>query len=218
MLKKDNIFSTFICYRRKEKKGDFEMPVGSYIARIIYEYLSNSGIIVCYDVESFQIAEDYKKRTLKILDQIRCFILILTPDLLTRCVNDPNDDVYRELMYAVKRYQRELEDPSIPDQNKLRFIPIIPDSLFDYEKHIPKELEPQIRNMIQGNTASEIQFCKRGFHDDINRELLNLIEGELSSNSIDQINNKFRERKRDLIDFDLSKQKTIIGRLVEKFH
>ncbi len=32
-------YTTFICYRRKEY-GDTERPIGSYVARIIYEYLS----------------------------------------------------------------------------------------------------------------------------------------------------------------------------------
>lgn len=86
--------------------------------------------------------------------------------------------------------------------------------MFDYEKHIPKEIAPQIRKILE-NTASEIQFCKRGFHDDMNRELLSLIETALSANSIDLINDKSRERKRDLIDSDLSIQKTFIGRLVK---
>lgn len=191
------------------------MPVGSYIARIIYEYLSNSGIAVCYDVESFPPAENFIEQTIKILDQIRCFILVLTPDLLPRCL-EQNDAVYRELIHAVDRYQKEHEDFSIPNQSKFRFIPIIPDSLFDYEKDIPKDIDPRIRKILE-NTASEIQFCKRGFHDDINRELLSLIETALSANSIDIINDKSRERKRDLIDLNLPIQKTFIGRLIEKF-
>ena len=47
-------YTTFICYRRKEY-GDTERPIGSYLARIIYEYLSKKEISVCYDVESFPL-------------------------------------------------------------------------------------------------------------------------------------------------------------------
>lgn len=118
MLKTDNKFSTFICYRRKERKGNLEMPVGSYIARKIYEYLSKEGISVCYEVKNFQLADIYKERTFEILEQVRY-------------VNRQNDDVYLELMHAVTRYLKKHEDSSIHPQSRFRFIPIILDSFHD---------------------------------------------------------------------------------------
>lgn len=129
-------YTTFICYRRKEY-GDTERPIGSYVARIIYEYLSKKEISVCYDVESFPRGRNYQEKTTEFLDQVRCFILILTPDLLSRCLNKDNDDVYLEVMHAISRYHKEKEDSSIPYQNKFLFLPINPDSLFFYENMFP---------------------------------------------------------------------------------
>ena len=107
------------------------------MARIIYEYLSKKEISVCYDVESFPRGRNYQEKTTEFLDQVRCFILILTPDLLSRCLNKDNDDVYLEVMHAISRYHKEKEDSSIPYQNKFLFLPINPDSLFFYENMFP---------------------------------------------------------------------------------
>lgn len=220
MFKLKKQFTTFICYRRTEKRGNLEMPVGSYIARIIYEYLSQNGIKVCYDIETFKPSEDYKERTSEILEQIRCFILILTPNLLNRCVNklqDDEDDVYRELMIAISKYQKEQNDTAIPKQNKFRIITINPDSLFDYDKHIPKSIDSQIICRLKSTNVCDIQFCKTDFKNHM-QGLLMIIKDTLRDNNlIDMINNKYCEQKQDIINTSLSLQKKFIGRLVEKF-
>lgn len=208
-------YTTFICYRRKEY-GDTERPIGSYVARIIYEYLSKKEISVCYDVESFPRGRNYQEKTIEFLNQVRCFILILTPDLLSRCLNKDNDDVYLEVMHAINRYHKEKEDSSIPYQNKFLFLPINPDSLFFYEKHVPSNIDPRIKEILKNNMA-DVNFSKYGFHDDIERELVSPIISVLSANTIDEINYKPRENKQNLIDVNLPIQKTFIGRIMWKF-
>ena len=208
-------YTTFICYRRKEY-GDTERPIGSYVARIIYEYLSKKGVSVCYDVESFSRGRNYQEQTIEFLNQVRCFILILTPDLLSRCLNKDNDDVYLEIMHAISRHHKEKEDSSIPYQNKFLFLPINPDSLFCYEKHVPSNIDSRIKEILKNN-ISDVNFSKYAFHDDMERELILPIINLLSANTIDEINYRPRENKQDLINTNLPIQKTFIGRIMENF-
>lgn len=208
-------YTTFICYRRKEY-GDTERPIGSYVARIIYEYLSKKGVSVCYDVESFSRRRNYQEQTIEFLNQVRCFILILTPDLLSRCLNKDNDDVYLEIIHAISRCHKEKEDSSIPYHNKFLFLPINPDSLFCYEKHVPSNIDSRIKEILK-NSISDVNFSKYAFHDDMERELVLPIINLLSANTIDEINYRPRENKQDLIDTNLPMQKTFIGRIMENF-
>jgi hypothetical protein len=208
-------YTTFICYRRKEY-GDTERPIGSYVARIIYEYLSKKEISVCYDVESFPLGRNYQEKTIEYLDQVRCFILILTPDLLSRCLNKDNDDVYLEVMHAISRYHKEKEDSSIPYQNKFLFLPINPDSLFFYDKHVPSNIDPRIKEILKNNMA-DVNFSKYAFHHDIERELVSPIINVLSANTIDEINYRPRENKQDIVAKYLPIQNNFIGRIIAKF-
>lgn len=208
-------YTTFICYRRKEY-GDTERPIGSYVARIIYEYLSKKGVSVCYDVESFPLGRNYQETTIEFLNQVRCFILILTPDLLSRCINKDNDDVYLEIMHAISRCHKEKKDSSIPYQNKFLFLPINPDSLFFYEKHVPSNIDPRIKEILKNNMAY-INFSNDDFHGHMERKLVSPIINVLSANTIDEINYKPRENKKNLIDTNLPIQNNFIGRIMEKF-
>lgn len=67
------------------------------------------GISVCYDVESFPYGSNYIEEATRIIEnQIRCFILILTPRTLERCANKDVDPVYNELMIALSKYRKEM--------------------------------------------------------------------------------------------------------------
>lgn len=98
MIKDKNYFTVFICYRRKEDKG---APIGSYLARILYEYLKNNNISAFYDVECLGFGDDYRKLTKYYIEtQVRYFILILTPDIFNRCSNS-DDAVFNEIRLAI---------------------------------------------------------------------------------------------------------------------
>lgn len=56
-------YTTFICYRRKEY-GDTERPIGSYVARIIYEYLSKKGFLYVMMWKVFHLDGIIKKQRL----------------------------------------------------------------------------------------------------------------------------------------------------------
>ncbi len=173
-------------------------------------------ISVCYDVESFPLGRNYQEKTIEFLDQVRCFILILTPDLLSRCLNKDNDDVYLEIMHAISRYHKEKEDSSIPYQNKFLFLPINPDSLFFYDKHVPSNIDPRIKEILKNNMA-DVNFSKYAFHHDIERELVSPVINVLSANTIDEINYRPRENKQDIVAKYLPIQNNFIGRIMEKF-
>lgn len=180
-------YQVFICYRRKEDGG---APLGSYIARILYDYLSKSGINTFYDVECFNIGEDYIETTPRIIrEQIRFFIVILTPDIFKRCKYENEDPVYRELTIAIDKYSDEREPTNfLPVSNKFQFYTINPDNLFDYKTNLPKTLNSEIRNRVSANTACEINFTKRAFKDDIDRDLLKPIINVLQTIQTDSFN------------------------------
>ena len=164
----------------------------------------------------FHLEGIIKKKRLNIFDQVRCFILILTPDLLSRCLNKDNDDVYLEIMHAISRCHKEKEDSSIPYQNKFLFLPINPDSLFFYEKHVPSNIDSRIKEILKNNMAY-INFSNDDFHDHMERKLISPIIDVLSANTIDEINYRPRENKQDIVAKYLPIQNNFIGRIMKKF-
>ena len=184
MIKDKNYFTVFICHRRKEDKG---APIGSYLARILYEYLKNNNISAFYDVECLGFGDDYRKLTKYYIEtQVRYFILILTPDIFNRCSNS-DDAVFNEIRLAIDKFNSEdIDDGSV--LNKFQFVPINPDNLFDFNKNLPKSLLPEVSKRISSNNACDISFSKKAFKTDISSLVKDITTKVLSPSAVDKTN------------------------------
>ena len=196
----------FICYRRKEeyKDGIPAQPVGSYIARILYESLHRKGFSVVFDKESFKGGFDYIKETPKIINQnVRVFIVVLTKSFFVRCNKMGEDPVFRELDCAIKKYNAERSEEETyytPYQCKFAIIPIIPDGLFDFKKDFPDDVPAILKETFYGLTAKDIEFAGSDFQEIFDIKLTKEIRTLLSANGIDKINDMPRRRNRAMLD------------------
>ena len=109
-------YDIFISYRRKDAQGSDK---GVHIARTIKQYLEIKGYKgrVFFDYSELS-NEDFDKRILSVIRQVKVFISVLTPDSMLRCVND-GDWVRRELLEA---YNNKLQMIFInPDGREIAF-------------------------------------------------------------------------------------------------
>ena len=95
-------------------------------------------------------------------------------------------------------------------------MPINPDSLFFYEKYVPSDIDPRIKEILKNNMAY-INFSNDDFHGHMERKLVSPIINVLSANTIDEINYRPRENKQDIVSKYLPIQNNFIGRIMEKF-
>ena len=117
-------YDIFISYRRKDAQGSDK---GVHIARTIKQYLEIKGYKgrVFFDYSELS-NEDFDKRILSVIRQVKVFISVLTPDSMLRCVND-GDWVRRELLEA---YNNKLQMIFInPDGREIAFPGGFPEEL-----------------------------------------------------------------------------------------
>lgn len=72
------------CEIQKERLSLTSLPIGSYAARILYDYLTSKNFSVFYDKESINFGEKYREKIKEEINQkARVFILVLTKMFLT---------------------------------------------------------------------------------------------------------------------------------------
>ena len=123
-------YDIFISYRRKE---------GADTAKHLRDVLTSKGYRVFFDTDSLR-SGDFNTELLRVIEECKDFIVILTPGALDRCVNE-NDWVRQEIACALKH-------------NK-NIVPVI-SSDFTFPETLPEEIdELRFKN---GVTASVEYF------------------------------------------------------------
>ena len=84
-------YDVFISYRRDG---------GDSFAMILKNELKERGLKVFHDVESLR-SGDFNKQLYKEIDESRKIVLVLPPNALDRCINNPNDWVRLEIEHAI---------------------------------------------------------------------------------------------------------------------
>lgn len=96
---KQQKYDLFISYRRKNNRGE---AIGTLLAHSVFDHLNDRGYKgrVFIDHEGIK-NEDFEAKILNSIKNSKVFILLLTKDTLSRCV-DPNDWVRSEICQAVE--------------------------------------------------------------------------------------------------------------------
>lgn len=84
-------YDVFISYRRDG---------GDSFAMILKNELKDRGLKVFHDIESLR-SGDFNKQLYKEIEKSRKVVLVLPPNALDRCINDPNDWVRLEIEHAI---------------------------------------------------------------------------------------------------------------------
>ena len=84
-------YDVFISYRRDG---------GDSFAMILKNELKDRGLKVFHDIESLR-SGDFNKQLYKEIEESRKVVLVLPPNALDRCINDPNDWVRLEIEHAI---------------------------------------------------------------------------------------------------------------------
>ena len=70
------------CEIQKERLSLTSLPIGSYAARILYDYLTSKKFSVFYDKESINSGEKYREKIKEEINQkAKVFILVLTKNI-----------------------------------------------------------------------------------------------------------------------------------------
>lgn len=83
--------AAFISYRKSED---------IHFARLIREKLKNLGKDVCIDQTALNVGQRFDEQLLNLIESSQCFILILSPKSLARCVNE-DDWIRKELHHSL---------------------------------------------------------------------------------------------------------------------
>lgn len=143
-------YQIFISYRRVG---------GDALAFLLKERLQQAGYRVFFDVESLHGGK-FNEELLKVIDECDNILLILSPGSLDRC-GDPNDWVFTEVAYAMKKQKN--------------IIPIMTNG-FEWPKNMPENIrELQYYNGAIVNYDFFDGFMKK-VHSLINTETCNTIE------------------------------------------
>lgn len=84
-------YDVFISYRRDG---------GDSFAMILKNELKERGLTVFHDIESLR-SGDFNQQLFKEIEESRKVVLVLPPNGLDRCINDPNDWVRLEIEHAI---------------------------------------------------------------------------------------------------------------------
>lgn len=84
-------YDVFISYRRDG---------GDSFAMILKNELKERGLKVFHDVESLR-SGDFNKQLYKEIDESKKIVLVLPPNALDRCINNPNDWIRLEIEHAI---------------------------------------------------------------------------------------------------------------------
>lgn len=87
----NRIYDAFISYRREN---------GFFVAQTLRDKLLEKGIRAYLDHEELQ-SGDFNERLYEAIENSRCFVLVLPPNALDRCVNE-NDWVRKEIVRAIE--------------------------------------------------------------------------------------------------------------------
>lgn len=85
-------YDVFISYRRDG---------GDSFAMILKNELKDRGLKVFHDIESLR-SGDFNKQLYREIEKSRKVVLVLPPNALDRCINDPNDWVRLEIEHAIQ--------------------------------------------------------------------------------------------------------------------
>ena len=85
-------YDIFISYRRDG---------GDSFAMILKNELKDRGLRVFHDIESLR-SGNFNKQLYKEIEESRKVVLVLPPNALDRCINDPNDWVRLEIEHAIR--------------------------------------------------------------------------------------------------------------------
>lgn len=136
---KENHFEVFISYRRKS---------GAQDARTLYYALKSIGIHAFFDYNSIRNG-NFNEAIYDAIDQADCFILLLTPGALDRCVQNENDWVRKEIEYAITH--KKIIIPVNPTNQK--GISVLPPEL-------PPLMENALRNLQISRLDTEDLFAE----------------------------------------------------------
>lgn len=109
-------YQVFISYRREG---------GAALAYLLNQLLTNLGHSVFYDIESLSSGK-FDEKLLSVIEHTPNFIVLLTPHVFDRCVND-NDWIRREAIQAMSCRKN---------------IILVIDRYFEWPEKMIKELEP----------------------------------------------------------------------------
>lgn len=145
-------YDIFISYRRLNSQGQIE---GRDIARLLAKELKLHGYSVFFDYSEIKDG-DFDRVILPAVRSCVVFLLILTPDSLTRCSNE-GDWVTREILEAKRGNSKIITvDPSysftsFPDDlpQDLNFIKTIQRSSIDMESNFEITVEKMVRERIR---------------------------------------------------------------------
>lgn len=145
-------YDIFISYRRLDSQGRVE---GRDIARLLTKELKLYGYKVFFDYSEIK-DDDFEQAILPSIRTCKVFILILTVDALTRCVNR-EDWVRREITEAYKAKRKIITvNPgnsfsSFPNNlpKELKFLETIQMSTIDVESNFEITVEKMVRDRIQ---------------------------------------------------------------------
>lgn len=132
-------YEVFISYRRK---------TGSQLARVIYFALKSWGVNAFFDYNSIRSGM-FNEAIYDAIEKADCFILLLTPDALTPCVDNENDWVRKEIEYAIAN--NKLIIPVMPSNLKVQ--EVMPDVL-------PDRMEKALRNLQVSRVDMEDLFSQ----------------------------------------------------------
>lgn len=135
----NNHYEVFISYRRK---------TGSQLARVIYFALKSWGVNAFFDYNSIRSGM-FNEAIYDAIEKADCFILLLTPDALTPCVDNENDWVRKEIEYAIAN--NKLIIPIMPSDFKVQ--EVMPDVL-------PDRMEKALRNLQVSRVDMEDLFSE----------------------------------------------------------
>lgn len=149
------------CEIQKERLSLTSLPVGSYAARILYDYLTSKNFSVFYDKESINFGEKYREKIKEEINQkARVFILVLTKNIFDRYY-DEEDHLYTEIKYALSKAEKH--------PNSIIIVPFIPDRMFDFKKDFNVSNEFSYLKDIEQYNAQRVDFAEVTFRDSMDR-------------------------------------------------
>lgn len=149
------------CEIQKERLSLTSLPIGSYAARILYDYLTSKNFSVFYDKESINFGEKYREKIKEEINQkARVFILVLTKNIFDRCY-DEEDYLYTEIKYALSKAEKQ--------PNSIIIVPFIPDRMFDFKKDFNVSNEFSYLKDIEQYNAQSVDFVEVTFRDSMDR-------------------------------------------------
>lgn len=132
-------FEVFISYRRN---------TGAQVARTLYYALKSIGVKAFFDYNSIRNGK-FNDAIYDAIDQADCFILLLTPTALDRCVQDENDWVRKEIEYAITS-KKQIIPVSPTNQGVVSNLPPV----------LPPLMEEALRNLQISRLDTEDLFVE----------------------------------------------------------